>query len=260
MADISRTAKSGSDWTVAELRAYNITVEFQDAATFFGVNPLPQPAVAGELLNHLTHHEMVDEQNYKLLQYMKLAMDPIPKSESAVDQFALHLLSLLCYVPRPRIACTQSVIPLTICGQECYAPTDVHIMGSDDTILLLVQEDKGHLRPSNPEAQLIATAIAAFQANNSMRRLVLGQNPLAHEVMPGITLAGSSPIFYKIPVTTQLAQSVEAGTYPAIPTVVHAHLPVLARPAQRLIEGMRPLDNRANILACFEAFNRFVAE
>jgi hypothetical protein len=76
--------------------------------------------------------------------------------------------------------------------------------------------------------------------------------------MPGITLTGSSPIFYKIPVTTQLAESVDAGTYPAIPTIVHAHVPALARPAQRLMEGMRPLDNRAHILACFEAFKKFV--
>jgi hypothetical protein len=54
MTDLLRTAKSGSDWIEAQLRAFNIIVEFQDAATFFGVDPLPQPAVAGEFVNHLT--------------------------------------------------------------------------------------------------------------------------------------------------------------------------------------------------------------
>jgi hypothetical protein len=34
MVNISRTAKSGNDWSQAELRAYNISVEFQDATTF----------------------------------------------------------------------------------------------------------------------------------------------------------------------------------------------------------------------------------
>lgn len=191
---------------------------------------------------------------------MELAMNPVPESESAVHDFAVHLLTLLGYVPRTMMARTHGDNPFTVCGRECFAPTDVHIIGSDDIILLLIQEDKQHLRPSNPEPQLIAKAIAAFQANNSRRRRVFDQDPLAHEVMPGITLTGSSPIFYKIPVTTQLAQSIVAGTYPSIPTVVHAHLPVLARPVRRLTEGMRPLDNRANILACFDAFKRFVVE
>ena len=48
MANISRTAKSGNDWSAADLSAYNITVEYQNAATFFGVDSLPQPAVAGD--------------------------------------------------------------------------------------------------------------------------------------------------------------------------------------------------------------------
>jgi hypothetical protein len=110
MANVPRTPKSGSDWTDAELHAYNIIVEYQDAATFFGVDPLPQPAVAGELLNRLTADEMVDEANYKVLQYMDMAMNRVPESESAVADFAVHLLSLLGYVPRPRIARTRVLI------------------------------------------------------------------------------------------------------------------------------------------------------
>jgi hypothetical protein len=236
-----------------------IIVEYQDAATFFGVNPLPQPAVAGELLNHLTADEMVDEANYKVLRYMDMAMNRVPESESAVADFAVHLLSLLGYVPRARMARTHADIPFTICGQYCHVATDLSIVDAGE-IILLVQEDKQHLRPltSDPEIQLIAKAIAAFQANNLRQRQVLGQDPLTHVVMPGITLTGSSPIFYKIPVTTELSMSVVTGTYPATPTIVHAHIPALARPARRLIEGMKPLDNRANILACFEAFKRFV--
>ncbi|KAN0133232.1 hypothetical protein V8E53_008956 [Lactarius tabidus] len=235
MANCPRTAKSGSDWTDAELHAYNIIVEYQDAATFFGVNPLPQPAVAGELLNHLTADEMV-------LRYMDMAMNRVPESESAVADFAVHLLSLLGYVPRARMARTHADIPFTICGQYCHVATDLSIVDAGE-IILLVQEDKRHLRPltSDPEIQLIAKAIAAFQANNLRQRQVLGQDPLTH-----------------IPVTTELSMSVVTGTYPATPTIVHAHIPALARPARRLIEGMKPLDNRANILACFETFKIFV--
>jgi hypothetical protein len=92
------------------------------------------------------------------------------------------------------------------------------------------------------------SAIAAFQANNLRWSQVLGQEPHTHKLMPGITLTGSLPIFYKIPVTTHLAENIEAGTYPAEPTIIYAHLPALTCPTQHLYEGMKPLDNRATIL------------
>ena len=257
MANLTRRAKSGNDWTQAELRAYNTFVEFQDATTFFGINPLPRPAVADELLSNVAADDMANEENYKLLRYTDLATDPVPALESAVDDFAFHLLSLMGYVPRSRIARTRMDIPLTICGHGVLAKTDVCIVDSDE-ILLIVQEDKRHKESKDVEAQLVAGAIAAFQESNYRRTHVLGQNPIVHKVIPGITLVGTSPIFYKIPVTTQLAESVACGVFPAERTIVHAHLPKLARPARRLSEGMRPLDNRASILACYEAFKRFV--
>ncbi|KAG8218087.1 hypothetical protein J3R82DRAFT_3598 [Butyriboletus roseoflavus] len=201
MANFLRTAKSGT--------------------IFFGVNPLPHSAVAAELLDNVAANHMVDEANYKL-HYMDLATHPVPSEESAADDFAVHLFTLLGYVPRARM------------------------------------EDKQHMEPKDPEPQLIADAIAAFQTNNYRRTRILGQDPIAHKVMPGITLKGTSPIFYKIPITAQLAQSVALDMYPATPTVVHARLPALARPARRLSEGMKPLDNRATILACYEAFKRFM--
>ena len=253
-----RAAKSGSHWSLIELHAYNIVVQWQDAATFFGVKPLPQPAVAGELLKNVAADDMVNGANHKLLCYMDLATHPVPEEESAVVDFAVHLLTLLDYVPRPRMVRTRADILFNICGLDRYAKTDVCIVDSDsDDILLLIQEDK-HKKPKDPEPQLIAGAIAAFQRKNYRRRQCPGQDPIVHKVMPGITLMGTTPIFYKIPVTTQLAQSVELGIYPAAPTVVHAHLPALARPTYCLDEGMEPLDNRATILACYEAFKRFV--
>jgi hypothetical protein len=91
MADHLRTATSGSDWGRSELTAYNIVVEFQDAATFFDVDPLPRPAVADELLKNVAANDMTISDNYRLLRYMDLAMDPVipvPTQESTVDDFA----------------------------------------------------------------------------------------------------------------------------------------------------------------------------
>jgi len=72
---------------------------------------------------------------------------------------------------------------------------------------------------------------------------VLGQDAIDAKVMLGITLVGSSPTFYKIPVTKDLAQAVAQGRFPATPTVVYVHLPAVPRPARRLSEGMKPLDS-----------------
>jgi hypothetical protein len=200
---------------------------------------------------------MTNDSNYRFVRYMDLAMDPVPTEESAVNDFAVHLLTMLGYAPRPRMTRTRADIPLTICGELCHAKTDVCVVDGQD-ILLLVQEDKQHKERKDPEPQLIAEAIAAFQANNTRRTHVLGQDAIDAKVMPGITLVGSSPTFYKIPITKEFAQAVVLGRFPATPTIVYAHLPALPRPARRLSEGMKPLDNRRHILACYEAFKHFV--
>ena len=50
MVNLVRSAKSGSEWTELDLEAYNIIIQFQDATTFLGEDPLPPPAVDQELL------------------------------------------------------------------------------------------------------------------------------------------------------------------------------------------------------------------
>lgn len=193
--------------------------------------------------------------NYKLLRYMDLAMDPVRTGfaeESAVDDFAVHLLTLLDYAPRPNIASTRTDIPFKICGEIRHAKTDICIVESNN-ILLLIQEDKRHKEKKDPSPQLIAEAVATFQANDHMQKFRSRAC-----IIPGIVLKGTFPTFYKIPVTSHLADSVAHGHYPTEPTVVHAHIPDIPRPASCLSEGMRPLDNRRIILSCYEAFKKFV--
>ena len=76
--------------------------------------------------------------------------------------------------------------------------------------------------------------------------------------MPGIVLVGTTPTFYKIPVTTSLVRHIAEGTYPPETTTVFAHVPDLPRPLRRYSEGMKPLDNRQAILRCYEAFKNVV--
>jgi len=257
MATLTRSRKSGSEWTRNELRAYNITVTPEDVATFFGNPTLPQPSVHQIILDNETFptNEVVDKVDGHFFYHLEDAM-ATPAEESAVDDFARRLLSLLGYDDPDRIICLQKNIPLFMCGGHTNANTDVCVI-DENLRILLVQEDRKYLDALDPEPQLIAEAIAAFQQNNSLESPGL-QPPIQAKTIPGITMIGSTPTFYKITITQDLVQAVETGQYPANQTTVHKLVPPVDDPARLKQDGMRPLNNRAVILSCFEAFKQFV--
>lgn len=67
MANLIRTAKSGTDWTIIDLEAYNIVMKLEDAHTFFGLDELPPPSVDQELLTVHDADNMQTERNYNLV-------------------------------------------------------------------------------------------------------------------------------------------------------------------------------------------------
>ncbi|KAH9980787.1 hypothetical protein BJV74DRAFT_778859, partial [Russula compacta] len=77
-------------------------------------------------------------------------------------------------------------------------------------------------------------------------------------VMTGIVIVGTLPVFFKIPVTLTLVTHIRHGTYPLEETLVTYCYPLVPRPACRRNEGMKPLDNRGEILKCYEAFKATV--
>ncbi|KAI0349979.1 hypothetical protein OH77DRAFT_1431462 [Trametes cingulata] len=260
MATLRRSAKSASDWTDNDLDAYNIHIQLEDAATFFGQDNLPLPSVDQELLTRQEADDMTSDCNAELINLLDLAMKPAPAEQSAVDDFAVELLRHLSYIKRHRVARTRKIIPLLICGEWRNAQTDVCLIDRlQNDIMLVVQEDKRFNpdNPCNPVPQLTAEAIAAFDYNNRSR-LGAGHPPVDTKIMPGIILAGTTPTFYKIPVTAALVRHVRYGTYPTEPTTISAHVPDVPRPHRRYSEGMKPLDNRQAILRCYEAFKRII--
>jgi hypothetical protein len=256
MANLIRSAKPGSDWTQNELAAYHITIVNQNKHEFFGSTDLPAPVVpslAGFMTTEDREHA-VDGATRKLLHYLDLALDPQVGQEAAVDNFAAKLLEKLGYDEGDRIIFIRRALPLVICGVHSIAQTDVCVM-DDNEVLLLLQEDKRLLSLRDPEPQVVAEAIAAYAMNNKVREASLGLPPLASVTFPAITMIGTNPIFYKITVTAELSAAVQQGTYPAMETRVLRYIPVLPR---RRSLGMRPLENRVEILACFEAFKQFL--
>ncbi len=81
---------------------------------------------------------------------------------------------------------------------------------------------------------------------------------LDSQIIPGITMVGVVPTFYRIPVTAELVRYVQAGTHSLEKTTVHRCIPPVPNPLSYLDEGLVPLANRVTVMQCFEAFKTFV--
>ena len=254
MADYDRLPKSGNEWTSEDLHAYNITIREENFRTFFG-QPIPIPPPS-ELLQKENTSDMNTLENYRIMTHMDLAMDRVPNEESAVIPFLEILFSALEYETLTKSVILSQQMPFFVCRESRNATADLCITDASE-VLLIAQEDKRHMMGNAPEPQLIAQAIATFQFNNFKRTRVLKEAPFTSKIIAGITILGTSPTFFKIPVTQALASAVELGEYPTEPTVVSMHTPEIPRPSCRVAEGMIPLDNREIIFACFEAFKQF---
>jgi hypothetical protein len=254
VANIVRLAKPASDWGFGELDAYNIVIQEQEQQQFFN-GPLPPYSGPNGFAEHEATVNDLDDASLALIKRLDLATRLVEGEESAVDDFAAEVLRAMGYETRDTIVRTRKNIRLHMCGEVVFAKTDVCLLGVGSDILLLVQEDKTHIYPSEPEPQLIAEAIAAFQTNNRRRENDLFLPPLAEQVFPGIAMIGTFPRFYKIRVTNALERCIRYGEYPAEQTIVYRHTPRVPR---RRSEGMKPLDNRRLILRCYEAFKQFV--
>ncbi|KIJ62409.1 hypothetical protein HYDPIDRAFT_73745, partial [Hydnomerulius pinastri MD-312] len=193
MANIIRFAKSGGDWTSNDLAAYNITVRRQPADTFFGYTPNTICDGIDPDFLHATvpPNENLSDHTYRLLQYLHLATHPNSGQESAIHDFAKELLRLLGFEERGTLLRSRYSIPFMICGDDRrVAMTDLFLVQGTTTILLVIQEDKTDIGTKNPEAQVIAEAIAAFQYNNAARDRS-GLDPLDSMTIPAITILGT---------------------------------------------------------------------
>ncbi|KAH9005573.1 hypothetical protein EDB86DRAFT_2879210 [Lactarius hatsudake] len=202
MAQILRTPKSCSDWTANELCAYNITVVPQSKEVFLGTTNFPDP----------TDPSLTGRGNY--LHYLDLATDLKTGQEAAVVNFAAELLSGLEYDEDNKIVFIRHAIPFLLV--EKTQSIDVCIT-DDNEILLLLQEDKRLASMKDSEPQVIAEAIAALALNNRKRERDLNLPPCHSIMFPCITMAGTTPVSYKITITAALSkervQSVRASAY-----------------------------------------------
>jgi hypothetical protein len=144
-------------------------------------------------------------------------------------------------------------IPFLISGVVSNAETDVCVLGKNDGSLLFLQENKTLCSRKDPEPQVIAEAIAAFQENNRLR-FRMGSSAINNMIIPCVSMVGTHPTFYLVTVTEELSKCVKEAIYPPETTTVFRHIPDI------YIEGMRPIHDRRKIIKCYTAFKRFVDE
>ena len=142
MADLLRSATSGSNWTTKELLAFNIRVVDATVSSFFGSTELPPVSVSPIILNNLHipvngHPSKIDRHFF---QYLKAA-EQASSEDSAVADFAALILTMLDYDDEDRFIRLRKEILFYMAGQKVDAKADVCVM-NDLGYLLLVQEDK----------------------------------------------------------------------------------------------------------------------
>ena len=244
------------DWTESVLNRYNIRAVAQNKQEFFGVADLPTPVIpslAGFMTTEDREHA-ADGETRKLLHYLDLVLDPQIGQEAAVDNFVAKLLEKLGYDEGHRITFTRRPLPIDFAGVSYITHANVCVMGDDDQILLIWQNT---LSPSlkDPEAQIVIKAIAAYEANNKVRATSLNLPPLSTITFPAISMIGMKLIFYKITITANLNGILRQGQPPAWSegNRLVRYIPILPKR-----HGLRPLENRVEILACLEAFKQFM--
>ena len=258
MATLLRTAKSASDWTVYDLRAYNIKVSlFPDPQIFYGKS---YPTVGSLTSSSSTSNIDPDlffctlsmiglrRETRRLLLYLDLSSRTNSDQELAVHDFVKEILRALGYQDVDSLLRTRYTIPLSINGDpNRSAQIAVGLVhGPSSLIVMLVVQTM-----INPDPQVIASAIAAFQYNNSIRTR-LGKPELGSATIPCIAMIGTRPIFYTVNVTEELSEAVLAGQYPASHTVVNKC--IVAPSNTRLSEGTESPEFRQVAIQHFVAF------
>ena len=251
MAQLIRSAKSGSDWTGAELLAYNISITPTPPAVFFQSSTDPSldhldPAI---LTSPDANDPNLSAATADYLGYLDLAN--YVTQENAIDDFSAATLRLLGFNERHATVATHYSIPLTIGGETRDAQTDVCVIYRPTTILLVLVEDKPFPNNANAEAHVVAEAIAAFQFNNE-KRAARGQTAMEFMTIPCITMSGTTPTFYLVPVTVELSNAVMTAQYPTTQTRVLKCVTVVYQ--RRISDGMADGEFRKLALKRFIAF------
>jgi len=257
--DLVYFVKPGSDWNDQELTAFNIAIESLSPAEFF---PTPDPS-----LDHIDRAVLygssppddtdltIPDAAVEYLAFLNLAITA-PEA-GFLSNFAYKTLALLDFAGFHHML-PGFPIPLTICGKTDPVQTDLCVVYTRQRfiLLVLVNNKVDAVDAVDAEAQAIAGAIAAFQFNNNTRR-DRRLAPLDAMTIPCITMTGTHPDFYLVPVTTALSNGVIISQRPKTQTRV-LHCPTTETHTQGASVGMEDPEYRRLAFKRFLAFKELV--
>ncbi|KAF8901899.1 hypothetical protein CPB84DRAFT_1776969 [Gymnopilus junonius] len=183
----------------------------------------------------------LSEATKEYLGYLDLATRAHQKS--AIDDFAAATLRLLGFRAPNTTVATRYAIPLVICGEKRAAQTDVCIIHHPTTtILLVLVADK-----------TIFNNAAAVDVEVEAQHAETGRPTLEAMTVPCITMSGTTPTFYLIPVSKELSDAVITGQYPTSQTQVLKCITTVTH-QRRVRDGMADPEFRKIALKRFLAF------
>ena len=141
MAELIRSAKSGSDWTDYELFAFNIVIQNVDVETFFGTPHLPPTTISPVVLNNALQPAppaVISKEDRLFFKYLDRANIG---EESDVHDFAGHILRMLNFDDNDRWIASRRDMTFTMCGTRVWAKADTAVLDNVE-YSLMVQEDK----------------------------------------------------------------------------------------------------------------------
>jgi len=172
-------AKSGLEWNLDDLKAFNIKlVKQNDAATFFGVQQLPEPPTVEPGFLEVTPYNWKGTHS-ELIMHMRLACaSPPDELEGSLTDFTFLLLRALGYADYPRTIRSRQKHPFWVRGEPTFARPNITISnwetGFSNLLVQGIQTDRETSPPPNPGATVVAGAIAAFANDDYCYRNLRG--------------------------------------------------------------------------------------
>ena len=260
---------AGSNWSNTELDFFRIKIVPEyDFNSFFLEDP---PEVLSGNASVIVDLDLSRADILETIDWSSIGSKPITRftkhvlavtkthknEESAVDDLAKAIFELLDYDDNDLNIRTREELKLEMCNKDTFAKPDLCIETSTLTIKLLVQEDKSYQVATrvNPEAQVVAEAIAAFQENNRINEK-LDINSRDNQLIPCITMLGTCPTFYLFNVTKALSNAVKEGKRPQNVTEIKRYkikMHTLATGDALLISKYK-----REIMQCYTALKKFV--
>jgi hypothetical protein len=271
----STRCKPGSEWNEDDLQFYKIHIADEDYIAFFGEqrpNIFFKDDIRTFLSYDLSSVTIQQEINWSSIHpknVMTVIKDLIAVTkthrfeECAVDDLARSILQLFDYDEGDKAIRTREILNLDMANNRTQATPDVCIETMELSIKLLVQEDKSynvgndrHLMGNNPEAQLISEAVAAFQENVKIYNRFGKTNVPKRQLIPGITMLGSCPTFYLVPISDDLSYCIKSGLQPAENTVVRRYR--ISDLPMNISDAMLSKKHARMILECYQSFKKYV--